>query len=169
MNTETASVLPIDYDTRIALQLVKEWTDENDETLPLKFAYLQLTKLPFLPRNLKRLSCCNLNITELLDLPDGIISIYLHNVPIKTLDKIPPSIITFFCDNSEIMSLPELPSSLIYFNCTNSPLLIQKDNNESIDDYNSRWRELEIRMRNQKRCVEIKRELMEVTWSKHTL
>lgn len=154
----------IDYDMRIALQLVKDWTEENDETIPLKFSYLQITVLPPLPSNLKRLMCCNINITELPELPDGMLSLYLENLPLKTLVTLPPSLITFFCYNTEIVSLPELPSSLVYFHCSNSPLLIQRNKNESIEYYNRRWRELEIRMRNQKRCAEIKAELMEVTW-----
>jgi hypothetical protein len=86
------------------------------------------------------------------------------NTSLTELPDLPPSLERLKCDNTSIISLPELPSSLIQLSCVNTPLLLQRDESESIEEYNVRTRvlreELMSKARCQERCRDIKEDLI---------
>lgn len=123
-----------------------------------------ITSLPPLPSSLKILSCRNTQITSLPILPSNLKRLYCSHTPITSLPILPSGLEELWCWNTQITSLPELPSSLKELYCSNTPLLLQRGENESIKDYNARWRvlreELASKNRCQERCQIIKEELI---------
>ncbi len=65
----------------------------------------------------------------------------------------------------KLPKLPKLPQSLKYLDCSDCPnLLIQRNEGESIQDYDARWEEWREKKRTQERCLAIKEELMAAAW-----
>jgi hypothetical protein len=125
---------------------------------------LNITSLPILPLGLKILDCSFANISSLPILPSGLEELWCYNTPLTSLPELPSSLEVLLCHNTLISSLPELPSSLKELYCWNTPLLLQRGENESIKDYNARWRvlreELASKDRCQERCRQIKDDLI---------
>jgi len=73
------------------------------------------------------------------------------------------------CIDTNICVLPELPLGLVSLYTKNTPLILKRENGESIEDYNARWRiwkeEQESRKRIQERTRKIQAELEEYSWS----
>lgn len=104
---------------------------------------LRITSLPPLPARLQVLDCANTQLTELPDLPDGLLELYCGNTQLSVLPALPPELRTLDCAKTQISVLPVLPAGLLHLDCSDCPyLLIQRNEGESIDDYEARWKEV---------------------------
>ena len=159
--------------------------------LPSELQYLfcnsiQITTLPTLPSKLKELYCSRTPITSLPDLPSGLETLYCHNTPITSLPALPSELKKIYCSRTSLKCLPDLPSGLQMLNCShtsltslpdlpsglkdlycsNTPHILQPKENESIQDYNLRYREEKAaKKRAQERSAAIKEELVAVVWA----
>ena len=147
-------------------------------SLPSNLLYLystitQLTELPQLPPRLLSLGCIfNIGITELTQLPSSLKRLCCGWTSIIKLPQLPDSLEVLCCQNTPITELPPLPSSLTELDCSDClNLLIQRNEGESIQDYNKRWenmreerKELESKQRCVERCLTVKEELMAAAW-----
>jgi Leucine-rich repeat (LRR) protein len=59
---------------------------------------------------------------------------------IKSLPALPAGLRELDCSNTSITSLPDLPVGLQDLDCSNTPLILQRNDNESVPDYNLRWK-----------------------------
>jgi hypothetical protein len=73
-----------------------------------------------------------------------------------------------YCTGTQITSIPELPASLTSLFCASKSLIIHREKDESIPDYNLRWRawreENISKPRVQERTRRLKEELMMDAW-----
>ncbi len=134
----------------------------------LNCSHTKITSLPPLPKSLKCLNCSHTKITSLPPLPTSLKELYCYSSTITYLPSLPASLKKFFCSITQITSLPSLPNSLTDLYCKNCPnLLLQREEGESVQNYESRWksfREKITRDRCLQCCKAIKEELMAVTW-----
>ncbi len=90
--------------------------DENYDLIEeLDLSHKNLTELPILPKNLKRLNCGYNNLITLQNLPNGLIKLE--------------------CNNNQIKKLTELPKNLVYLNISNNPIentIINLNNNQKL-------------------------------------
>ncbi len=100
----------------------------------------RITSLPELPRGLDLLDCQGTQITSLPKLPDGLRILYCLDTRITSLPELPRGLGVLDCSNTRITSLPELPATLQWLSSLNTPLVLQRKEEESIKDYNLRWR-----------------------------
>ena len=134
----------------------------------LECSNTQITSLPPLPSSLQKLYCACTPITSLPPLPNSLKCLTCFNTQITSLPPLPDSLKVIFCHITPITSLPSFPTSLISLMCNNCPnLLLQREKNESIQDYEARWkvfREKIVRDRCVQRCKSVKEELIATTW-----
>ena len=134
--------------TEKALQRIQEWEQKGDVKGKLNLSNLRLTSLPPLPASLKVLYC--------------------SNTPLSTLPELPASLQELVCFKTPLTTLPELPASLKDLCCYNCPnLIIQRKQDETIQDYTKRWKVIyEILRRDEiiLCCKAVKEELMIKTW-----
>jgi hypothetical protein len=140
-----------------------------------------ITSLPTLPASLQRLFCCDIQIHSLPQLPPSLTYLYCHNtlltylpelpIGLKFLDcnntfitslpQLPESLLDLYCYQTQITTLPELPTNLRSLYCVNTPLVLQRKDEESIADYNLRWRAWREEQASKKRIQEKNRLLKE--------
>ena len=132
---------------------------------------LNITYLPTLPSRIRSLNCCNTPLTSLPKLPPGLQEIYCHHTPLKSLPTLPAGLQRLWCFHTQITVLPELPPGLKRLSCSNTPLVLQRNEDESIVDYNLRWRvwrkeqeELESKQRIQATTRHLKEEIIASAW-----
>jgi hypothetical protein len=151
----------------------------------------QLTEISELPLKLQTFMCGSRFITSLPPLPDTLVALYV-TAPLKSLPELPNGLKTLKCVNTKLSTLPTLPDSLQCLNCTNSqitelpelpaglvelicynvPLILKRRDNESIADYNLRWREWKkqraeeqaSKQRIQERHKLLKEEIVAAAW-----
>jgi hypothetical protein len=68
------------------------------------------------------------------------------------------------CPFTQITVLPELPAGLQYLWCTDTPLILQRNDGESIADYNLRWDEWRSKQRIHATTRLLKEDLIAATW-----
>jgi hypothetical protein len=150
-------------------------------TLEYLYCYrTNITQLPPLPDTLTTLICANTNIIELPPLPDTLISLacdetaivelpslpdtlkilYCGHTNITELPSLPQTLEYLDCGNTNITELPSLPDTLEYLDCSRCPLILQRKEDESIQDYNARWEEWRNMKRNQARCRAVRDDLL---------
>ena len=139
-----------------------------DATTRLDVSGLNITSLPDLPSDLKRLDCNNTQLTSLPTLPSSLVWLICSYTSITSLPTLPSGLIYLDCYFTNITSLPTLPSSLIYLYCFYNSLRIYQNKNESIHDYEQRWKPIReedaSKKRCQDRCFAIRNELMAAAW-----
>jgi hypothetical protein len=124
-----------------------------------------LTSLPKLPSGLQELYCHNTQLTSILELPSELQVLSCYNTPLASLPELPSGLQRLWSDNTPLTKLPKLPSRLQELYCHSFPLILQRGKNESIQDYNLRWREeKEVKERTLTRTEAIKEDLMAETW-----
>ena len=130
-----------------------------------------ITSLPKLPHTLQELICYNTQITSLPELPAGLRYLSCWDTPLRSLPDLPAGLQVLCCSCTRLTTLPELPATLHVLNCSSTPLLFQRNEGESINHYNLRWRkwregeeELESKQRIQERTKLFKERLMASTW-----
>ena len=139
-----------------------------------------ITSLPALPKGLERLFCCDIQLHSLPQLPPSLRYLYCHNTLLTYLPELPIGLKFLDCNNTFITSLPELPESLLdlycyetqitilpelpnlrSLYCSKTPLLLLRKDDESIADYNLRWRAWREEQASKKRIQEKNRLLKE--------
>jgi Leucine-rich repeat (LRR) protein len=130
--------------------------------------HTQLTSLPELPSGLIQLYCSKIQLTSLPELPSGLIQLWCSYTQLTSLPNLSSGLQTLSCHHTYLTSLPELPSGLLSLHCSNTPLILQRKENESIADYNLRWRawreEKESRKRIQTKHRLLKEEIVMEAW-----
>ena len=123
-----------------------------------------LTSLPDLPSELYELDCSETNITHLPDIPFGLRTLVCYSTPLATLPELPSTLRALDCYSTPLATLPELSSRMYRLTCYNTPLILQRGKEESIPDYNRRWRawreEQAAKRRAKERSAAIKEELV---------
>lgn len=133
--------------------------------LPSSLKYLtvyseQLTELPPLPSSLESLDCRNASITKLPSLPTGLEELNCSNTHITELPSLPTGLKELDCSSTRITKLPPLPTGLKELHCWYCPSIPKRGVDERMEDYISRVREHESRLRCQERCKAVKDDLV---------
>lgn len=127
-----------------------------------------LTVLPYLHEGLVVLNCSHTLLTSLPALPDTLSVLNCAHTRITYLPELPKHLMTLWCNNTMLTTLPHIPVTLQYFFCYKSPLILQREEGESVPDYNRRWREWRedqaSKPRVQERTRVLKEELMMEAW-----
>lgn len=103
---------------------------------------------------LKRIQNCNADL--------DVVGLHITSLP-----ELPAGLQRLDCSRTQITSLPELPATLQFLYCYRTPLLLQREEDETITDYNLRWREWrekEAKERITARTKVVKEEMMMVFW-----
>lgn len=96
-------------------------------------------ELPPLPKNLEVLSCLNNNLSKLPHLPSSLVELYCNSNNLTNMPELPPNLKVLYCSDNLFSEFPPLPQTLIRFECKGCPnLVIQKRNEETIQDYEAR-------------------------------
>ena len=136
--------------------------------LKLFCSFTQIIELPALPSRLQTLVCCATQITKLSELPPRLQELSCHNTQITELPELPPTLYYVDCHNTQITELPELPPTLYCLEYSSTPLLLQREEEESISDYNLRWRvwreERDSKKRIQEKTRLLKEEIAMAVW-----
>ena len=104
-----------------------------------------LNSIPKLPNGLEKLKLTNTSVSVLPELPTSLYYLNLAGSKVSMLPELPPKLQFLSLTGTDVEVLPELPSSLKTLQgVSNRPLLIQMKPNESIKDYNLRWRKWRI-------------------------
>ena len=117
---------------------INEWILEDDPDEMLSLSGLDLTSLPPLPDNLKRLDCSFNNLTRLPSLPESLVYLSCYSNKLKSLPHLPDSLKLLFCHDNELRSLPFLPTKLYMLSISDNDLpeiyyKIPADGNEPFD------------------------------------
>jgi len=75
----------------------------------------QITTLPELPQNLRRLFCQNTQITTLPELPQNLRVLYCLGSKLTVLPKLPPNLGQFYCEGTPVAKNPETKKQLEAF------------------------------------------------------
>ena len=124
-----------------AQQIIRQWKDEDDTRKSIVLSNLDITSLPRLPYNLKRLSIsfvpitflelpsnleeleiCMTEIRELPELPNTLKYLVTKCNILTCLPDLPESLELLSCSDCNLRTLPKLPSKLIQLDCNNNPL-----------------------------------------------
>lgn len=135
----------------------------------LFFCDKKIDSLPKLPTGLKYLYCHNTLLRYLPELPIGLLFLDCNNTLLTSLPQLPESLVGLYIYQTQITILPELPKSLMALYCVQTPLLLQYEKgNETITDYNLRWRAWREEQASKKRIQEknriLKEDLMVEAW-----
>ena len=122
-----------------------------------------ISSLPPLPPTLTLLSCQNTQISKLPSLPTGLHYLFCSNNTISNLPELPSTLKALDCENTRISVLPELPPSIILLRTDGCPLLVEKEEEESIEEYNVR----SARVRIQGRTKALYEDIVASTWHPH--
>jgi Leucine-rich repeat (LRR) protein len=106
---------------KIKFNVFKEIINLNnyDDIIYIQCEFMQLTKLPILPKNLKELYCSYNKLTKLPILPKKLEVLYCTCNKINILENIlPNSLILLQCGHNKLTKLPILPKNLKILNCS---------------------------------------------------
>ena len=104
-------------------------------------SYTPLTSLPELPAGLRELWCSHTSLTSLPDLPASLQLLSCCYTQLTKLPDLPASLQELWCSHTLLTSLPDLPASLQLLSCSHTSLILKLKPDETIKDYNLRWRE----------------------------
>lgn len=105
-----------------AKKRIDAWVTDGDVNKVLFLFDLELTSLPKLPDNLKKLNCSNNKLTSLPKLPHSLNDISCGNNKLSSLPTLPRTLKSLWCFNNKLLSLPTLPSTLELLWCFNNEL-----------------------------------------------
>jgi len=88
----------------------------------LSYAYLKLTKLPKLSKNLKKLYCSGNFLSELPELPSELIELQCMANKLTELPELPSGLIELYCVGNKLTKLPKLPKTLEKLACYDNNL-----------------------------------------------
>ena len=101
-----------------AQEAIDGWVTNGDVEAELHLNHFNLTILPRLPNNLKKLNCRMNKLISLPKLPDGLTSLDCEHNELKNLPKLPDSLTFLNCaDNYKLTILPKLPNGLRILVC----------------------------------------------------
>ena len=108
-------------DTDILLREILKCKQEWYEVWKSDHLYingLDITRLPVLPKYIKRLSCSHSTIQELPELPEGLEQLICYRSNISRLPELPKSLKSLACyDSNNYVTFPKLPEGLEYLRC----------------------------------------------------
>ncbi len=159
-------------DTDLLLQIFRSITPNHHL---LDIPRLRIHSLPPIPENILGLWCDNTELSELPQLPPRLQILSIMNTNVKRLPTLPETLCGFYIHGTQITELPEIPASVWDIGVSGAPLLIQKREEESIAEFNLRWRAWRVeqarlaeekasRERQRERCRTVKEELMMEMW-----
>ncbi len=144
----------------------------------LDISRLRIHSLPQLPERILGLFCDYTELAELPELPPRLQMLSIIDTNVKRLPTLPETLCGFYIHGTQITELPEIPASVWDIGVSGAPLLIQKTEEESIAEFNLRWRawredqarlaeekeEKASKERQQERCKNVKEDLMMEMW-----
>ena len=103
-----------------------------------------LNSIPKLPNGLEKLTLMNTSVSVLPELPTSLYFLNLAGTRVSVLPELPPKLQFLNLVGTEVEVLPELPASLKWLDISSTRLILQMKPNESVKDYNLRWRKWRI-------------------------
>jgi hypothetical protein len=98
-----------------ALRRIRSWKKARNPRKWLNLSYLNLTELPPLPSNLRRLKCYRNLLTTLEGLPKGLKYIWCNSNKFETFKGLPDGLLFISCsDNENLNSIEDIPDSVRY-------------------------------------------------------
>jgi len=98
---------------------IDRWVKEGDPNVHLNLSYMDLTELPPIPHNVRKLDCSNNKLTK-LKIPDKITCVTCNNNQLIEL-IIPNSCDMLKCDNNKLKELT-LPPNIRSLSCCSNQL-----------------------------------------------
>jgi hypothetical protein len=96
-----------------ALHRIRSWKKAKNPRKWLNLSYLNLTELPPLPYNLRRLKCYMNSLTTLEGLPKGLKQIWCNSNTLENLKGLPDGLLFISCsDNENLNSIEDIPDSV---------------------------------------------------------
>ena len=97
------------------MNLINNWIKNNDENETLHLSYLNLSELPILPQNLKKLICSYNKISNLNNLPQNLIYLNCSFNKLINLNNLPPNL-KYLDFSNNLLKHIELPNKLFELN-----------------------------------------------------
>ena len=96
-----------------ALRRIRSWKKARNPRKWLNLSYLNLTELPPLPSNLRKLKCYRNSLTTLEGLPKGLKQIWCNSNKFENLKGLPDGLLFISCsDNENLNSIEDIPDSV---------------------------------------------------------
>jgi hypothetical protein len=105
-----------------AQRRIDKWVTDGDVDNFLDLNNLDLTSLPKLPDNLKKLNCSHNKLARLPTLTDNLNLLFCDNNKLTTLPKLPDSLELLICNKNKLTELPKLPDNLEELFCHHNKL-----------------------------------------------
>jgi E3 ubiquitin-protein ligase SspH2 len=106
---------------KAALKRIRCWKKKKNPRKWLNLSYLNLTELPPLPSNVRRLNCSGNMITDFTNtkIPKGIKKLRCWRNELQTLKGLPNSLLSIECHyNYDLVSIDDIPDSVEYIDTT---------------------------------------------------
>lgn len=106
---------------KAALKRIRSWKKAKNPRKWLNLSYLDLTELPPLPSNVRRLNCSGNMIIDFTStkFPKGLRTLRCWNNELQTLKGLPNLLLSIECHyNYELSSLDDIPDSVQYIDAT---------------------------------------------------
>ena len=113
---------------------IDKWVADGDVDKFLDLSNLNLTSLPTLPDNLKKLNCTKNNLTTLPKLPITLTSLFCFSNELTILPSLPNGLLILFCTHNKLTRLPSLPNGLGILYCSNNELTRLPKLPDSLED-----------------------------------
>lgn len=101
----------------IAQAIIDKWVDEHNIEKPLILRNLNLSTLPVLPNNVKKLDCEFNKLSELPRLPNNLKELNCTYNELVKLPKLPERLKVLICSHNNLVKLPLLPNSIEKLDC----------------------------------------------------
>lgn len=104
----------------LVYDIIEQWKFYNDYDKTLDISGLELTSLPKLPHNVRRLCCENNNIEEIetKELPKNLEVLNCARNKLKYLPELPEMLSILICSHNQINGLPDIPKYLTNLVCS---------------------------------------------------
>lgn len=150
------------------LSSIEELPSLPESLRELYISYTQIRNIPELPKNLISLHCEKTPITSLPTLPESLENLNCAKTSLTSLPPLPPRLEKLNILLTHIQELPPLPEKLRSLKILRTPLILNRKNDETIADYNERWKVWREEKESKKRCEGrtklLKEELVATVW-----